>query len=270
MRTNKLVPLFLYLIILTALLLNGCEQQGEEQARQETEKSAVETEEQTPAETSEDTIEFREQAGLDTSYANLERSKSEFEKRLESLVFLIEEKEKSLLKREQRVLNREEMLMARAAALDERAEKLHRLQILSWSVLGLGIVGIVFGFVVASRKGSGAEKKRSPAAPVQTAKKEAETKDRKNEYFKKTEEQLKEWATGMEKVKGKAEAAKGDTKKEYQAQIDSFESKKEAAEKKLQELKKAGAAEWEKLKSDVEKAFADARKAFDNAIAKIK
>jgi len=79
------------------------------------------------------------------SIEKLELGKAEVETRLDALLSLIEQKEKSLLERETRLLEQEKILAKRQVSL-----KLQ--QIISWIVLALGVLGIVFGFIIGRKK----------------------------------------------------------------------------------------------------------------------
>lgn len=86
------------------------------------------------------------------SIEKLAKGKVEVETRLESLLSLIEQKEKALVEREKRLMEQEARLEAEAQDLATKKSRFWLQQILSWMALVLGVGGIIMGFIIGRRK----------------------------------------------------------------------------------------------------------------------
>jgi hypothetical protein len=74
-------------------------------------------------------------------------------------------------------------------------------------------------------------------------------------YQEKIEAQLKEWQTGIEQLKVRAEKAKADTKIEYEKALNQLAAQQAVAQEKLDDLKAASTDNWEALKSEMDQAM---------------
>jgi len=94
--------------------------------------------------------------------------------------------------------------------------------------------------------------------------------DKKEEYIKKLDAQLREWSAKIDELNAKAEKAKGDIKAEYTRQLEALEALQESAAKRLAEMTEASGQAWEELRTGAEKAWHELKTSLDNAIAKFK
>jgi hypothetical protein len=85
----------------------------------------------------------------------------------------------------------------------------------------------------------------------------------KNDYVAKMEAELKEWSARLNELKAKASKAAAQGRVEYQKQLETLQSKHDAAASKLAELKSAGEDRWESLKAGVEGAWNELKAAVD-------
>lgn len=237
------------------LVFVGCEK------KQDDKKSG--TTRKTPANV--DTSEKATETGStsDPSLSELEQGKSAIEGRLESLLALIEKKERTLMKREDELYERERALIAKSAALNDREERQARLRIASWIVLALGIVALVAGVIISRRPGdrTSSESGKDFREKTQSA---------QNEFVKKMEAELEKVDAKIAEMKKKAENATDEAKTEYKKQIRSLQGKKSSFQRKLNELQNASGQAWEEFKAGVQKAVDDLKKASDDAASKMK
>jgi len=237
------------------LVFGACER------KQDDDKSGAESKAQVVVDTTEKATES--ESASDPSLSELEQGKSVIEGRLESLLTLIEKKEKALMAREQELYERERALIAESAALNDREERLTRLRVASWIVLALGIVALVAG-VIISRRPPGWASAESAKGVRQ------KTESAKNQFVKKMETELEKVEAKIAEMKEKAENATEEAKGEYKKQIRSLQGKKSSFQRKLNELQDASGEAWEELKAGVQKAVDDLKKASDNAVSKLK
>ncbi len=94
--------------------------------------------------------------------------------------------------------------------------------------------------------------------------------DRKEEYIRKLDTQLREWSSKIDELKARAVKARGDLSVEYKKQIETLDEKKETAQKKLKELGSASGQALEELKTGAEKAWRELKTSLDSAIAKFR
>lgn len=201
------------------------------------------------------------------SLSSLEATKTEVESRLESLLSLIENKEKDLRAREERLSEREHRLVVETTNLVEKRKDLARLQVISWIVLGLGVVGIVVGLVLSGRSRN---KNRVERAPTSTLQPEEKKRDEKAAYVNKTASQISTLNTKWNTLKTKAEKASARTRKELKPYLDEVDAKLNTARQKMDDLKKAGLETWQDFKKGVDKSVADFKKALENTESKMK
>lgn len=247
----KIERLILTTFLSLGLVFMACEQ------NQKVEKEA-EVSGKSAADTSE-SVEEREPA---PSLSELEEGKTAIEGRLESLLTLLEEKQRALMAREEELYKRERALVAKAAHLNDREQRLARLRIVSWMVLALGIVGIIAGLIIS---------RRTPGQPSsQTQGAGAKAQKVKQEFVKNMETELATVESKITEMKKKAESAKEEAKKEYQKQIRTLQGKRTAFKKKLKDVQDAGEGAWEELRAGVQKAAEDLKKAADDAASKLK
>jgi len=235
------------------LIFGACEKKQEERERADVsgQKSAA------------DTTEMTGERAPAPSLSELEEGKTAIEGRLESLLTLLEEKQRALIEREEELYKRERALIAKAAQLNDREQRLTRLRIASWIVLALGVVGIITGLIISRRK-PGQELSQA-AQPTG-----ARAQKIKNEFVKNMETELANVESKITEMKKKAESAKEDVKKEYQKQLRSLQGKRTAFKKKLKDLQDASEEAWEDLRAGVQKASEDLKKATDKAASKLK
>ena len=176
-KTSLLYSLFL--VTLSFVLTIGCEKA--KNRKPTTEQPVVEVE------TVGDTSEVEQKA---KPVPSLER-RAEVETRLESLLSLIEEREKILLDKEKRLFALEKRVEERAANLDKGEKNLRLQQTISWIVLALGAVGIGLAFVIGTRqrKKTAVKAKVGKPSKITGAKERPKTKV-KPETKKATEETI--------------------------------------------------------------------------------
>jgi hypothetical protein len=86
----------------------------------------------------------------------------------------------------------------------------------------------------------------------------------------KLEGQLKEWAAGIDALKGRADRGRADLKMKYYGEIEELRKKQESAQMKLGEIKESSAEAWNEIKVGVEKSLKDVKGAVDRAASKFK
>jgi len=74
----------------------------------------------------------------------------------------------------------------------------------------------------------------------------------KEEYEKKQQAQLNEWAAQIKKLKAKADMAEAEAQLNYYKQIKELQAMQDDASDKLTKLKNAGGEAWEDLKAGME------------------
>lgn len=92
----------------------------------------------------------------------------------------------------------------------------------------------------------------------------------KENYEKKLQAQLDEWAAETDKLKAKAQGASADVKIEYDKQVNELQNKQKAAKEKLAELKKASEDTWEELKEDMDSMWSSLEKKVKSATSAFK
>lgn len=92
--------------------------------------------------------------------------------------------------------------------------------------------------------------------------------EQKEAYQGKMEAQLQEWGAKIDALTAKAEQASADAKAKYQEQIQTLQTKREAAQTKLNELKNASGDAWEDMKTGIESAWSDLKQTVDSAVEK--
>lgn len=138
------VPSLFFFLILIPLLVMSCRKanQGNETPAEPAQR----------VQTLRDTTGIEQEAEVVPSIEKLEMGKVEVATRLEALLSLIEQKEKSLIDRETRLLEQEASLQAKEKELAKREASFRRQQVISWVVLILGLGGIFFGFILGLKK----------------------------------------------------------------------------------------------------------------------
>ena len=94
--------------------------------------------------------------------------------------------------------------------------------------------------------------------------------DKKEEYIRKLEAQLREWSSKIDELQIKADRMKADARVKYKESFETWDKRKEQAQIKLKELKEGSGPAWEEFKTGIENAWQELKTAFDNAIAKLK
>jgi TolA-binding protein len=106
--------------------------------------------------------------------------------------------------------------------------------------------------------------KKEVKEAVNTAR--AYTQQQKEDYQKQIEGKIRDYDQKLEELKVKAKEVKGETKAEFNRQMDQLRKKKEEASQKLKEMKSATGQAWEDLKSGAEAALDDLEKTFNQMV----
>jgi hypothetical protein len=94
--------------------------------------------------------------------------------------------------------------------------------------------------------------------------------DKKEEYRKKVEAQLKEWKTKIDSLETRGAKFTSDAKAELLREIEELRKKKGVVKEKWNELQKAGSDSWDTMKEGVEKTSAELKEALDRVISRFK
>ncbi len=94
--------------------------------------------------------------------------------------------------------------------------------------------------------------------------------DKKEEYIRKLDAQLREWSARIDELKVKSDKTKADIKIKYASLFETLDEKKEFAQNKIKELKEASGPAWEEVKRGAEKAWQELKTSIDNAITKFR
>lgn len=86
-------------------------------------------------------------------------------------------------------------------------------------------------------------------------------------YQEKLDAQLKEWDAKLNLFTAKANSLKADAKIEFDQQLETFRTKRQAAVSRLEDLRIRGGSALEDLKEGTEKAWSELAKAMDNIAA---
>ncbi len=89
--------------------------------------------------------------------------------------------------------------------------------------------------------------------------------ENKEHYRRKLQKQLDEWKVDLEKLRGKAEAAGGEARKNLLEQVKVLESKIEEGTGRVKELAEMNEESWEALKEGFEKAWKALSEGFRDA-----
>lgn len=92
----------------------------------------------------------------------------------------------------------------------------------------------------------------------------------KETYQKELQEQLDEWGTEIDKLKGVAGKAKSGLQGEYYKEVEDLRCKQLDAQKKLHELKSESEEAWEDLKGGIEISWTAMGNAIKSAISRFK
>ncbi len=92
----------------------------------------------------------------------------------------------------------------------------------------------------------------------------------KQNYEKKLQAQLDEWAAEIDKLKAKAKNASADVQIEYNEQVNELQKKQKEANEKLTELKQSSEDTWEELKEDMDSTWDSLEKKLKSVTAKFK
>jgi len=94
--------------------------------------------------------------------------------------------------------------------------------------------------------------------------------DKKEEYRKKLEAQLKEWKAKIDDLEARGAKITSEAKTELMREIKELRQKKVNVKEKWNELQKVGTDSWDSMKEGVEKAVAELKGALDRVIARFK
>ncbi|OGR26853.1 MAG: hypothetical protein A2X79_06075 [Desulfuromonadaceae bacterium GWB2_53_15] len=94
--------------------------------------------------------------------------------------------------------------------------------------------------------------------------------DKKEDYLKKLEAQLKEWKAKIDTLETKTSMVSAEARAELMREIEGLRSKKAVYKEKWSELQKAGGEAWDTTKEGVEKAAGELKQALDKVVARFK
>ena len=93
--------------------------------------------------------------------------------------------------------------------------------------------------------------------------------EKKEEYIRKLDMQLREWSAKIDELKAKADKMKDEAKIKYSGLFETWDKEKEQVQNKIKELKEASAPAWEELKLGIENSWQEMKTGLDNARAKL-
>ncbi len=94
--------------------------------------------------------------------------------------------------------------------------------------------------------------------------------DKKEEFRKKLEAQLKEWKAKIDDLESRGVKFTSEAKTELMREIEELRQKKGIVKEKWNEMQKAGGDSWDTMKEGVEKAAAELKGALNRVIARFK
>ena len=94
--------------------------------------------------------------------------------------------------------------------------------------------------------------------------------DKKEEYLKKLDAQLKEWKLKIEMLEAKTSELSSDAKTELMRELEVLRQKKAVYKDKWKELQKSVGEAWDAAKESVEKAAAELKQALDKVVSRFK
>ena len=94
--------------------------------------------------------------------------------------------------------------------------------------------------------------------------------DRKEDYLKRLEAQLKEWKTKIDRLEARTSQVSAEAKAELMREIEELRRKKMVVKERLNELEKTGGEIWDTLKEGVEKAADELKHALDKVVSRFK
>ncbi len=94
--------------------------------------------------------------------------------------------------------------------------------------------------------------------------------EKKEEYRKRMDAQLKEWKTKIEMLEVKGAKFTEATKTEFMREMEELRKKKGVVKEKWDELQKVGGESWDTMKGGLEKASAELKSALDKMISRFK
>ncbi len=94
--------------------------------------------------------------------------------------------------------------------------------------------------------------------------------EKKEEYRKRMEAQLKEWKTKIEMLEAKGSKLTAATKTEFLKDMEELRNKKGVVKEKWNELQKMSGESWDAMKGKVEKASAELKSALDKVASRFK
>jgi len=94
--------------------------------------------------------------------------------------------------------------------------------------------------------------------------------DKKEEYRKKVEAQLKEWKAKIDSLEAGGAKFTSEAKAELLREIKELRLKKGIVKEKWSDLQKAGGESWDTMKEGVEKTVAELKEALDRVISRFK
>ena len=86
-------------------------------------------------------------------------------------------------------------------------------------------------------------------------------------YQEQIEPQLREWASKIDDLQTKAEAAKGETQTQVREKLTELRVKQDEAKRKLESLKRASDDAWTDIKVGLDRAVEDLKQGVNSAIS---
>jgi ElaB/YqjD/DUF883 family membrane-anchored ribosome-binding protein len=94
--------------------------------------------------------------------------------------------------------------------------------------------------------------------------------DKKEEYRKKLEAQLKEWKARIDALEARGAKLGSEAKTELMREIGELRQRKGIVKEKWNELQKVSGDSWDSMKEGVEKAVTELKGALDRVISRLK
>lgn len=175
MENNKKALIFSSFLILILAASYGCEkmeetpptakqpvftpQMASNTIESESQKQPVGTME--TRQTSQDTLAPQQGRLTVPSMEDLEERKSEIHSQLDSLIELLDEKEKALIQKEDSLNKQEQLLIKKEEELSEAASAISWHRIISWIILVIGIIAIIAGIAIGKSNKSKSNKPKT-------------------------------------------------------------------------------------------------------------
>lgn len=133
-----------------------------------------------------------------------------------------------------------------------------------WFMVNALSLAVASFFVIACTEQASEETRKAANGTYADLQKE------KQEFERAMETKVADLNRELAVLKGKAEMATGEAKKEWQEQVDELDKHLTVAQNKLKEVKNATADNWKEVKADVETTLDDLGKSFGQAAERLK